>query len=339
MKEGFSKKLLTGKIKVSCKKEVGGKNKVVDIWEARKEDIVDAVIAITNRAATTGYGISIRGVFYKLVAQNLILNYKQTYQKLTNIIKDCRYAGVVDWDAVKVDGARVKQIDYSVDGVDHALEDTIDQYKLDRQEGQPNYIEVWCEKDTLVDLLRIVTDKYHVPLCIAKGRQSTSAIYKAYQRFRDEITNGRPIKLLYIGDHDPDGLDMIRDIKARATYMLQNSTLDYSQTKYHYNSTLDYKKHLQGALEVVPVALTLDQVRHYDLPPNFAKETSKCYAWYINTFNTTECWEVDALDNEILHNLVDQQIQDLINVDLYTNIIEQEKADKQTLRKFIDTKD
>ncbi len=338
MKEQFGDKRLYGKIKVSCKKEIDGKNKVVAVWEARKEDIVDAVIDITNKAALTGYGISIRGIYYKLVGENLILNYQQTYQKLTKIIQDCRYSGVVDWDAVKVDGARAKQIDYSVEGVDDALDDTIRQYKLDRQEGQPNYIEVWCEKDTLVDLLRMITDKYHIPLCIAKGRQSTSAIYKAYQRFRQEITNGRPVKVLYVGDHDPDGLDMIRDVKARTLDMLQNSTLDYSQTEYHYNSTLDYKRHLQGALEVIPVALTLDQVRQYSLPPNFAKEDSACYEWYIDTFGTTECWEVDALDGEVLYGLVEHQIQELINIDLYTNIVEREKADRQALIDFINTK-
>lgn len=336
MEENFRKVLLKGAINVACKSETekdsDGNPKIMCVWRARKEDIISAVRHIANKSAQTGYDISIRGVYYKLVAQNLIPNYRQAYKKLGDIIRDARYAGVLDWDVIKIDGARSKQIQYAVDGVDDALEDTIEKYKLDRQAGQSNYIEVWCEKDTLVDLLRTITDKYHIPLCIAKGRQSTSAIYKAYQRARHAVSEGRQVKLIYVGDHDPDGLDMIRDVKDRINEMLESS-----QTHYE-NCGLDYKYHLTGALEVIPAALTLDQIRQYNLPPNYAKETSACYKKYVKTYKTTECWEVDALDNEILHDIVEKHILDLINVVMYTNIIEQEKADRETLREFIDNR-
>ena len=203
MREKFDDRRLFGKIKVSCKKE----KRVVAIWEARKENIVDAILRITEKEMLNGLNISLRGLFYKLVSENLILNYNEPYCRLGEIVDDCRYSGVLDWNAIKVDGARGLRIEYAVDNIPDALQDTIDQYKLDRQEGQPSYIEIWCEKETLVDRLRRSTDKYHIPLCIVKGYNSSSAIYRGYQRFREEIFQGRPVKLIYIGDHDPSGLE------------------------------------------------------------------------------------------------------------------------------------
>lgn len=333
MKEKFEDRRMTGKIRISCKKD----NKVVAVWEARKEDIVEAIMDITKREMQKGFSISLRGLFYKLVGQNLIRNYLEAYQKLSSIVDDCKYSGLLDWDAIKVDGARGTRIDYSVDGIPDALNDTIIQYKLDRQADQTNYIEVWCEKETLVDILRNVTDKYHVPLCIVKGRNSSSAIYKGYQRFREEIDTGRPAKLIYIGDHDPSGLDMIRDIEARTLFLLQNSTLDYFKYSRSLNSTLEYKSLLPEYFEVMPIALTMAQIKKYNLPDNYAKETDLLFKWYVQTFRTEKSWEVDALESEVLSDILEQTITGLMDLDQYNSILEQEEADKKKLFDFIKT--
>ena len=333
MKEKFDNRRMTGKIRISCKED----KRVVAVWEARKEDIVEAILQITTAEMNKGFSISLRGLFYKLVSQNLILNYLEAYQKLSSIVDDCKYCGLLDWDSIKVDGARSIRIDYSIDGIPDALNDTIYQYKLDRQEGQDNYIEVWCEKETLVDILRNVTDKYHIPLCIVKGRNSSTAIYKGYQRFREEIDNGRPAKLIYIGDHDPSGLDMVRDIEARTLFMLQNSTLDYSKYSRSLNSTLEYKSLLPEYFEVMPIALTMYQIKKYNLPANYAKETDLLYNWYVQTFKTENSWEVDALESEVLSDILEQTITGLMDLDQYHNVLEQEEADKKKLVAFIKT--
>jgi len=333
MREKFEDRLMKGKIKISCKKE----GKKVAVWEARKEDIIAAIMEVTTAEMAKGFSISLRGLFYKLVSQNLILNYLEPYQKLSSIVDDCKYSGLLDWNAIKVDGARGQRIDYSVDGIPDALNDTITQYKLDRQEGQFNYIEVWCEKETLVDILRRVTDKYHLPLCIVKGRNSSSAIYKGYQRFREEIDTGRPAKLVYIGDHDPSGLDMIRDIEQRISFMLKNSTVDYSRYNSFLYSTLEYKSLLPEYFEVMPIALTMHQVKRYNLPDNYAKETDKLFNWYLETYKTDKSWEVDALDSSVLTELLEKTVTGLLDLDLYENILQREAEDKQKLVAFINT--
>jgi len=333
MKEKFEDRLMKGKIRITCKKE----GKKVAVWEARKEDIIEAIMEVTAAEMQKGFAISLRGLFYKLVSQNLILNYLEPYQKLSSIVDDCKYSGLLDWNAIKVDGARDMRIDYSVDGIPDALNDTITQYKLNRQEGQSNYIEVWCEKETLVDILRRVTDKYHIPLCIVKGRNSSSAIYKGYQRFREEIDTGRPAKLIYIGDHDPSGLDMIRDIEQRTAFMLKNSRVDYSRYNASYNSTLEYKTLLPEYFAVMPIALTMYQVKRYNLPDNYAKESDKLFNWYVQTYKTDKSWEVDALNSSVLTKLLEKTITGLMDLDLYENILQREAEDKAKLVAFINT--
>jgi hypothetical protein len=333
MKEKFDNRLMRGKIKISCKQD----KKVVAVWEARKEDIIDAIIGITNRELQDGLNISLRGLFYKLVSQNLILNYLECYQKLSNLVDDCKYGGILDWNAIKVDDARNQRIDYCVENIPDALEDTVLQYKLNRQEGQPLYIEVWCEKETLVDVLRRITDKYHIPLCIVKGRDSSTAIYNGYQRFREELAQEREVRLIYIGDFDPSGKDMIRDIEDRIRFMLDNSTVDYSKHYCNQISTLEYKSKLPKAFKVDSIALTMNQIEKYRLPTNYAKESDRLYNWYIEKFKTKDCWEVDALDRKILTEILEEAIINLMDLDMYKKILQKEIDDKQFLEDFIST--
>lgn len=118
---------MTGKIRISCKSEdrVTKKRVVTAIWEARKEDMVEAILQITTAERQKGFRLSLRALHYKLVSRNLILNYLEAYQKLSSIVDDCKYSGLLDWDAIKVDGARGMRIDYSVAGIPDALESEV----------------------------------------------------------------------------------------------------------------------------------------------------------------------------------------------------------------------
>lgn len=91
----------------------------------------------------------------------------------------------------------------------------INQYRVNRQLDQAKYIELWTEKDALSGILRKSTSKYHVQLVVNKGYTSSSAAYNAYERVAKYVLDGNQVVILYFGDHDPSGLDMIRDITDR----------------------------------------------------------------------------------------------------------------------------
>ena len=265
---------------------------------------LEQVGKIIEQYAAQGYRLTLRQLYYQLVSQAIIPNKVTEYAKLSKLLVNGRMAGEVDWDAIE-DRLRVPKIPYWVRGIINAINDTISQYRLNRMEGQDNYIEVWCEKDALSNVLYRVTEKYHIKLMINRGYSSCTAMHDAFERF-DAQTNSY---ILYLGDHDPSGLDMVRDIEKR----LEDFGVD--------------------DLVVRHVAITREQIDEYHPPPNPAKVTDPRANDYI-ALHGDSSWEVDALNPETLHELLIKEIEGLIDRDKYEMILEQEEEDKEKLREF-----
>lgn len=363
MREKFEDRKMTGPISVACKFDDGS----VRHWTTTKEIVVRQIIAIVNEYGRIGERLTLRQLHYQFVSQNWIVNHDTAYKKLGSILDDCRYAGVVDWDAIE-DRGRRPNIDYYVDDIPDALQDTIDQYKLDRMAGQEVYIELWTEKDALSGILSKSTSKYHIQLVVNKGYTSSSAAYKAYERCAKAIEENRRVKILYFGDHDPSGLDMIRDIRERLTLFLCNGEklydhqrildwwaaeeLDiYDAAEYANNdriahlvveddddAVVEFERARIGMwlqandmFEVVPIGLTMEQIKKYKLPPNPTKMTDSRSSEYVKKYGKT-CWEVDALKPDVLRRIVETNIEAVINVKQYKEMVKQEASEIEELK-------
>ncbi len=316
--EKFENRILTGNINVACKFDDG----TVRHWITRKEEVVEHIVQIVEEYAEEGYILTLRQLHYQLVGKNWIINHLTAYKKLGSILDDCRYAGIIDWDAIE-DRGRVPYIPYSVKDIQDALQDTLDQYRLDRQDGQDNIVELWTEKDALSGILKRTTEKYHIRLVVNKGYTSSSAIYEAYQRVETNYRHNKKSIILYFGDHDPSGLDMIRDIRERLSMMLING-----------DSMLD-ESDVQEYLKIVPIGLTMEQIKKYKLPPNPTKFTDKRSKKYIEKFGKI-CWEVDALKPQVLTSIVEKSIKEYIDIEMYEEMVSKESDDIEKLRSFIE---
>lgn len=258
-----------------------------------------------------GYRLTLRQLYYQLVSRDVIANTPEEYKKLGGLLVKGRMAGVVDWDAIE-DRIRVPKIPYWVNDIEDALNDTIRQYRLDRMEGQDYYIEVWCEKDALSGIILRVTEKFHIRLMINRGYSSASAMYRAAKRFQSQIdTNNKLPLILYLGDHDPSGLDMVRDIRERL-------------------------EEFGIMVEINHIALTSDQIAEFNPPPNPAKITDPRADWYIRLFGDMS-WEVDALSPEDLTAVLNLNINNLIDTGKFADMIEKEKDDKDKITEIIDS--
>jgi len=249
--------------------------------------------------------LTLRQLYYQLVSRNIIPNKDREYKKLSEIATKARKAGMIDWQAIE-DRLRKPQLPYYADDLADALNDIYNSYRLDRMEGQRRYIEVWVEKDSLSGVLLPITQKYHVRLMVNRGYSSITAMYEASERMGED-----PL-ILYFGDHDPSGLDMIRDIEDRLYEMGTPVTVE-------------------------PVALTMAQIRHYNPPPNPAKLSDTRSPHYVAQYGY-ESWELDALPPDVLSELVEEAILSRIDLDKYNKVLEQEKADKTELKKLINKK-
>lgn len=313
-REKFEDRRLTGNINVACKFQDG----TIRYWQTTKEEVVQHIIDIVAAYAEDDYILTLRQLHYQFVKSNWIVNHDTAYKKLGTILDDCRYAGIIDWAAIE-DRGRQPYIPYSVRDPDHALQDTVDQYRLNRQLGQSVSVELWTEKDALSGILQRTTEKYHIQLVVNKGYTSSSAMYRAYHRILRNTNDLQFTTILYFGDHDPSGLDMIRDIQERLTMMVE---------KGDYGLTAD------NVFQILPIGLTMEQIKQYRLPPNPTKMTDTRSNGYVKKYGKT-CWEVDALDPRTLTQIVESHIVQQIDVDLYDEMLEKEARDIKILEKFI----
>jgi|TARA_R100000049_G_C1931598_1_gene75546 hypothetical protein len=275
----------------------------------KNQEQLQVVNSIIEEYAEQGYILTLRQLYYQLVSRDVIANKQSEYAKLSTLLVKGRMAGVVDWNAIE-DRIRVPFIPYSVDDIDDAINDTINQYRLNRQDGQDVYIELWVEKDALSGVLKRITSKYHINLMVNRGYSSCSAMHDAYERLERQESEGKKTVILYLGDHDPSGLDMIRDIEERLNEFGVNP-------------------------EVRQIGLTMKQIKKYNPPPNPAKITDPRARNYIAEFGNVS-WEVDALTPEVLHKLVQDNVEELIDMDLFNDKIIQEEKDKEKLQEFAD---
>jgi hypothetical protein len=243
-------------------------------------------------------------LYYQLVTRNIIRNEERAYKNLSNLVSDARLAGRIDWDAIE-DRIRVPIIPAEWNNIAELVKDALDYYRLPRWKGQSNYVELWVEKDALAGVLRPIASEFHVPLMVNRGYSSQSAMYEAAGRFMWQEDRGQKI-ILYLGDFDPSGEDMVRDIADR----MEMFGVD---------------------LHVRKIALTLAQVKKYSPPRNPAKHTDPRSKEFIVKYGASS-WEVDAINPAELRKIIIKEFGSLIDKSKMQAVVDQETTDKNQLR-------
>jgi hypothetical protein len=256
--------------------------------------------------------LTARQVYYQFVARGLLENNQRNYKNLTGLLTDARYAGLVSWDMIE-DRGRTPDTPPEWDSIGERVEGALNSFRLPRWEGQENYVEVWVEKQALAGVLEPITWEFHVTLMVNKGYSSASAMKESADRIRARVVGQRPTRtpwVLYLGDHDPSGEDMVRDVRDRL--------MEFGVPR----------------LEVRKVALTWDQIQQHNPPPNPAKLTDSRARAYIERYGE-ESWELDALPPNELNRLVEDAILQLLDREMMDQIIAREVTQKTKLKKAL----
>lgn len=279
------------------------------------EAMLSFIIKVIDEYAEMNLRLTNREIYYQLVAADAIPNATEVYKRLCVFLTDARYAGLLDWDAIE-DRSRSAQMHSEWEDVEDLIASAVASYRLKRWEDQEYYLEMYCEKEAGEGKLRPVADKYHIHFGANKGYSSASMMYEMSKRIREQLWNKKKVVILYFGDHDPSGLDMIRDIKDRLTEFLEND-VDLEDTPF----------------EIVPIALNRKQIAQYKCPPNPAKITDPRAKWYIKEHGKVS-WELDALKPDVLIKLATNAVLEYLDVDKYNAFIEREKKEIAALKKF-----
>ncbi len=269
-------------------------------------NLIAIVNSVIEEYKVQGYELTLRQVYYQLVARDYIPNNERSYKNIGNLINDGRLAGLIDWDAI-IDRTRNMKENSHWDKPSSVIKAAKQSYMLDRREDQPNYIEVWVEKDALVGIVGQVCKRLDVPFFSCRGYTSQSEMWNAAQRFINE-DHRESRTIIHLGDHDPSGIDMTRDIQDRLTLFGAN-------------------------VHVKRVALTMEQIQRYNPPPNPTKLTDARATGYIAQFGY-ECWELDALEPKAIATLIEDEVLALTDVDMYDEVCDTEEEGRGQIQKI-----
>ncbi len=257
-----------------------------------------------------GFMLTLRQIYYQFVARDLFpedrywlqaggkwvkdperknpnssKNAEPNYKWLGELLNDGRVAGLIDWDSMEDRTRNLRTLPHWESPAD-ILVSVAAQYRVDLWEHQKTYVEVWVEKEALVQVVQIACNPLDIPYFACKGYVSQSELWGAAQRLKAMNKKGKDVVVFYFGDHDPSGIDMTRDIAGRLR---------------QFGARADVRR----------LALNMDQIRELNPPPSPAKLTDSRCKGYIEEFGE-DSWELDALEPAALTQLIRDEVSALV---------------------------
>jgi hypothetical protein len=271
--------------------------------------LIDTANAIITEYNTQGYDLTLRQLYYQMVARGIIPNQQKEYKRLGNILNDARLAGLVDWNAI-VDRTRNINKPSTWNSPAEIISSARYSYAIDLWQDQEFRLEVWVEKDALRGVIENIADRHQVPNFSCRGYTSASEMWAAAQRLLTHMKHGQKPVIIHLGDHDPSGIDMTRDIIERITMFTSG-----------YNG---YDFFVERA------ALNMEQIEEHDPPPNPAKEADSRFAAYIAKYGDNS-WELDALNPTTLDDIITDIVERYLDRDLFEDRMRQQQEEKRVL--------
>ncbi len=246
-----------------------------------KPSSLDLIAKANEILAEYDMDLTLRQLYYQFVSRDYLPNTSTSYDRLGKVINDARLAGLIDWDRIQdltreLRGTGVWNTPGEIIGA------AARQYRYDTWKTQKHRPEVWVEKDALRTVIERAVSPLNLPFFACRGYVSQSEMWEAAQRMLRWQKAGQQPVIIHLGDHDPSGIDMTRDIKERLALFRAEPI-------------------------VKRIALNMDQVRAYAPPPNPAKTTDCRFATYKAVYGD-ESWELDALEPSVLIEMIQAEI-------------------------------
>lgn len=286
-------------------------------------ELIRKTDAILSEYRSQGYVMTLRQVYYQMIGRDLFpaswidratgtKNNVKNYKKFGVLVSDARLAGLLDWSMIE-DRGRETHVNSHWKSPAHIIRACAEQFTIDRWDGQENYVEVFVEKDALSGILLPVCREWDVRFTANKGYSSSSAMYESSKRLLSAGRQLKDIHIIYLGDHDPSGIDMTGDIERRFELFTRDAVL----------------------FNIHRLALNMDQVEAWGPPENPAKETDSRFEKYRSEFGESS-WELDAVEPATLSELVEEKIKELIDFAVWEEVEEKERQMKSDLSEMAD---
>ena len=183
--------------------------------QARYLRIEAALVAIAARSAP----VSLRHIYYEMVATGVIEKTKANYGRLSDIAAKARRAGILPWEHI-ADRTRNAggmpwwtekeppiEADVHVTVYGFQFEPSVWQYR-----DPPIHVELWTETRGMAGSLEDVASRFRVGTTAAGGMPSVSLAHEASRVMAS--SEAEEYTILYVGDADSHGWDIEDQIRA-----------------------------------------------------------------------------------------------------------------------------
>lgn len=326
-------------------------------WVSRAQVVLDEY--------ETFWPLSVRQVFYRLVADHGYEKSEAAYGRLTQLLGRARRAGLVPWKAIR-DGGLGRSIPASFYDSEkdflESIQDAAAYMRLDRQKGQKVVIELWCEAGGMVPILQDIAAPYGCRVNTGGGYDSVTAKHQLATRVRTRAASGRGTLILHVGDFDGSGEDMCAVLREDAEAMVAsqigmavlNGQFDALRVPQRARPTpgVGYDKSSARAMvayslslfRVERVALTGEQVIERGVetaPPKRSDsrtaEFRRRNAWVAEELGTPHITaQLEALTPPELEELIASAIRDRLDMDAYESVLLEERVVRDSLLERLD---
>ncbi len=254
--------------------------------------------------------LTLRQIYYQLVSREYIENKVSEYGMLSNLLKWARIEGYISWGDVE---DRVRHF-HDLRGWSNAkafekahYQAFLTGYNRNLLQSQDKYIEIWVEKDAVSSIFTRVSQKYTVPVVVCRGFNSVSFLNEYRERLN--YYPGKHAVLLYFGDFDPSGVEMLNSAKI----------------------TLEEEMKVEN-IEFKRVALQKEDIFRYKLPhdPRAIKKTDSRTKKHVAKYGELAV-ELDALAPQIMEEKVKTALESELDMTAFYHEIDKEKTELDRL--------
>jgi hypothetical protein len=275
----------------------------------KRSELLEHCLRIVGDHEQDEIKLSVRAVYYNLVGEGLIKpdsqGERKQYRRVVETIAEAKKAGSFPLDWLQ-DNLRVPQ-DGEVSECKLSVQDGLEEVEeylrwlpyhavnIARWYKQDQAVMVMAEKDTLEGTLKKPCDEMDVPWFICRGYSSVTGltawveqIHKMTEEARETGWEIPEIAVLYVGDHDPDGLEIPR--AAQKVIGIISDLRGYCLPPVYFER----------------LALTKGQALAIGAPPMAVKKTSSRAPAYIAEHGM-DAWETEAMDaRDLRRRLIDR---------------------------------
>lgn len=274
----------------------------------RTRDESAALLETAYAILAEGNPMTVRQVYYQLVARQLIPNNRSQYQAVSTLLVDARKNGDVPWEWVEDRNRRPRTVNMWAN-LDDFILTVRSAYRRDVWQDQSHQVEAWLEKDALSGIFEDALRPYGVTLNVGRGYDGWDSIHNAAERIGD----GDDTTILYFGDFDPSGEDMFRSLVERLAFLECEPT-------------------------IIKCALTLEDIRRYSLPADLAKTTDSRHAAHVAKWGDVSV-ELDALPPAVLRQRLIDEVVSRLDMPALEATRQQQADDRARLSALLDKSD